>query len=121
SREVSNREWIAFMEAGGYSDPSLWLADGWAAVQRENWKAPGYWELQNGAWHQMTLHGLCPVEAEWPVTHVSYYEADAFARWAGKRLLTEFEWEAALANEAGPAQSGLSRLYPAPASTAGTS
>ncbi len=121
SREVSNREWIAFMEAGGYSDPSLWLADGWAAVQRENWKAPGYWELRDGAWNQMTLHGPCPVEAEWPATHVSYYEADAFARWAGQRLPTEFEWEAAFADQPPPAPSGLSRLCPAPASAGGAS
>ncbi|MGO9173203.1 MAG: ergothioneine biosynthesis protein EgtB [Rhodomicrobium sp.] len=121
SREVTNREWIAFIEAGGYSDPLLWLADGWTAVQRENWKAPGYWELRNGAWHQMTLHGLYPVEPEWPAVHVSYYEADAFARWTGRRLPTEFEWEAAFADRPSPAPSGLSRLCPAPGSAGGAS
>ncbi len=116
SREVTNGEWIAFMEAGGYSDPSLWLSDGWATVQREQWMAPGYWELKDGAWHQMTLRGLQPAATDMPVTHVSYYEADAFARWAGHRLPTEFEWEAASANEAGPAPFDLSRLYAKPAS-----
>ncbi|MFZ0571989.1 MAG: ergothioneine biosynthesis protein EgtB [Rhodomicrobium sp.] len=111
SREVTNGEWIAFMEARGYSDPSLWLSDGWATAQREQWMAPGYWELQDSAWHQTTLHGLQPVASEMPVTHVSFYEADAFARWAGHRLPTEFEWEAASANEVGPAPFDLSRLY----------
>ncbi len=116
SREVTNGEWLDFMEAGGYSDPSLWLSDGWAAVQREHWIAPGYWELEDGAWQQMTLHGLQPVAPGMPVAHVSFYEADAFARWAGYRLPTEFEWEAASANEAGPAPFNLSQLNPKPAS-----
>jgi ergothioneine biosynthesis protein EgtB len=95
SRPVTNGEWMAFMADGGYTTPSLWLADGWACLQREQWQAPGYWEERGGLWHQMTLHGLRPVEDSRPVTHVSYYEADAFARWAGHRLPTEFEWEAA--------------------------
>ncbi len=68
SREVTNGEWLAFIEAGGYSEPLLWLSDGWAAVQREGWQAPGYWELEDGRWHQMTLHGLLPVGA-WPPGH----------------------------------------------------
>lgn len=121
SREVTNGEWIAFIEAGGYSDPSLWLSDGWATVQREGWTAPGYWELKDEAWHRMTLHGLKPVAADRPITHVSFYEADAFARWAGCRLPTEFEWEAASANEAAPAPLDLSRLYPKPAPACGAS
>jgi ergothioneine biosynthesis protein EgtB len=95
NRLVTNGEWLEFMKAGGYSTATLWLADGWAMINREEWKAPLYWELQDGAWHQMTLHGLLPVALSRPVTHISYYEADAFARWAGKRLPTEFEWEVA--------------------------
>jgi ergothioneine biosynthesis protein EgtB len=95
SRPVTNGEWMTFMSDGGYATPSLWLADGWACVQREQWQAPGYWEEAGGLWHQMTLHGLRPVEDSRPVTHISYYEADAFARWTGHRLPTEFEWEAA--------------------------
>ena len=95
NRLVTNGEWLAFMAAGGYSTATLWLSDGWATVNREGWEAPLYWEQRDGAWHQMTLHGLQPVALSRPVTHVSYYEADAFARWAGKRLPTEFEWEVA--------------------------
>ncbi|MGE0629029.1 MAG: ergothioneine biosynthesis protein EgtB [Hyphomicrobiaceae bacterium] len=94
-RCVTNREWIEFIADGGYRDPLLWLADGWATVKREGWEAPGYWENVDGEWKQMTLDGLTPVEPRAPVCHVSYYEADAFARWCGKRLATEFEWEAA--------------------------
>ena len=121
SREVTNGEWIAFMEAGGYRTPSLWLSDGWATVQREGWEAPGYWELRDGAWHQMTLHGLRKVEKSRPVTHVSYYEADAFARWSGQRLPTEFEWEIASRGQPGPAPINLSYLLPKPASGDGVS
>jgi ergothioneine biosynthesis protein EgtB len=115
SREVINGEWLGFMEAGGYSDPSLWLADGWATVQREQWEAPGYWEKRDGTWHQMSLYGLLPVEVQRPVTHISYYEADAYARWAGCRLPTEFEWEAAFPGEATHARFDLSRLRPSSA------
>ena len=75
--------------------PSLWLADGWATVNREGWDAPLYWEQRDGQWLAMSLEGLQPVDRAAPVAHVSYYEADAFARWAGKRLPTEFEWEVA--------------------------
>jgi ergothioneine biosynthesis protein EgtB len=113
-RLVTNGEWLAFMEAGGYATPSLWLSDGWATVQRENWEAPEYWERRDGAWLQMTLHGLRAVEESRPVTHVSYYEADAFARFAGKRLPTEFEWEAAADGEAEPSPNPA-HLLPAPA------
>ena len=97
-RLVTNAEWLEFMREGGYRTASLWLADGWTLINREEWKAPRYWEDRDGGWQQMTLSGLQPVELEAPVCHVSYYEADAFARWAGKRLPTEFEWEVAAAS-----------------------
>ena len=94
-RLVTNGEWLAFMEDGGYRTASLWLADGWATVNREGWDAPLYWEQRDGQWLAMSLEGLQPVDRAAPVAHVSYFEADAFARWAGKRLPTEFEWEIA--------------------------
>src|SRR5665647_473562 len=92
---VSNAEWLRFIEAGGYSTPSLWLSDGWSAVQAEGWEAPGYWRRKDGQWHVMTLAGLKPVDPAQPVLHVSYYEAEAFARFAGKHLPSEQEWEVA--------------------------
>lgn len=94
-RLVTNGEWLAFMKDGGYRTPSLWLADGWATVNRDGWDAPLYWEQRDGQWLAMSLEGLQPVDRAAPVAHVSYFEADAFARWAGKRLPTEFEWEVA--------------------------
>jgi ergothioneine biosynthesis protein EgtB len=94
-RLVSNAEWLAFIEAGGYTTPALWLSDGWAAVQAEGWQAPGYWRQIDGAWHMMTLGGLKAVDPAAAVRHVSYYEADAFARFAGKHLPSEAEWEVA--------------------------
>jgi len=94
-RLVTNLEWLEFMEDGGYTTPTLWLSDGWAAVEAEAWQAPGYWIETNDHWHQMTLAGLRPIDLESPVCHVSYYEADAFARWAGKHLPSEEEWEVA--------------------------
>jgi ergothioneine biosynthesis protein EgtB len=90
---VTNGEWLAFIETGGYTTPSLWLSDGWSAVQNEGWAAPGYWRLKDGTWHSMTLAGLKPVDLAAPVMHVSYYEAEAFARFAGKHLPSEAEWE----------------------------
>jgi ergothioneine biosynthesis protein EgtB len=92
---VTNAEWIAFMADGGYTTPTLWLMDGFAAATNEQWQAPGHWREIDGKWHIMTLAGLQPVDPAAPVCHVSYYEADAFARWRGSHLPTEMEWEVA--------------------------
>jgi len=92
---VTNREWLEFMQDGGYETTSLWLSDAWAMVQTEGWNAPAYWEEKDGAWFSFTLAGLQPVDLDAPVSHVSYFEADAFARWSGKHLPTEAEWEVA--------------------------
>lgn len=92
---VTNGEWQDFMADGGYTTPTLWLSDGWATVEAQGWNAPGYWRKADGAWLAMTLGGLRRVEPAKPVCHISYYEADAFARWAGKDLPTEGEWEVA--------------------------
>ena len=92
---VTNAEWLAFMKDGGYANPTLWLSDGWAAVQNDGWIAPGHWQQNGGVWSLLTLGGLKPVDPAAPVMHVSYYEADAFARWSGKHLPTEQEWEVA--------------------------
>ena len=92
---VTNAEWLKFIEAGAYTNPSLWLSDGWSMVQAEGWEAPGYWQKKDGVWHSMTPAGLKPVDPAQPVLHVSYYEAEAFARFAGKHLPSEQEWEVA--------------------------
>jgi dimethylhistidine N-methyltransferase len=99
-RLVTNGEWIAFIEAGGYRRPELWLSDGWAEARRQGWQAPLYWEAHAHGWRSFGLGGMLPVDPEAPVTHVSYYEADAYARYAGKRLPTEAEWEQAHARGA---------------------
>jgi ergothioneine biosynthesis protein EgtB len=93
-RPVTSGEWLAFMDDGGYRRPELWLSEGWARAAEEGWEAPLYWSLRPAGWHEFTLAGERPVDPARPVCHVSYFEADAFARWAGARLPTEAEWEA---------------------------
>ncbi len=97
TRLVTNAEYLEFIGDEGYARPELWLSDGWATVQSQNWRAPLYWHNIDGAWTHATLNGPRTVLGDEPVCHVSYYEADAFARWAGVRLPTEFEWEVAAA------------------------
>ena len=116
------------MADGGYCRPELWLSLGWDTVVAQRWTAPLYWELRDGAWTTFTLHGRVPIDPAAPVSHVSFFEADAYARWAGARLPTEFEWEAAAAGTpvegnfaddgvlhprapSGPAAQGLAQLY----------
>lgn len=95
NRLVTNREYLEFMAEGGYTNPLLWLSNGWAKVREEGWSAPLYWERgdENGRWRMWTLSGTRDVDLDEPVCHVSFYEADAFARWQGARLPTEREWE----------------------------
>ncbi len=116
NRSVTNGEYLEFMEDGGYRRPELWLSLGWAAREAGQWTEPFYWEKRDGAWWTFALTGMKPIDPAEPVSHVSYFEADAFARWAGARLPTEFEWEVAAAGvprRGNFVESG--RWHPAPA------
>ena len=97
SRPVTNGEYIEFIEAGGYKESDHWLSDAWKTIRQDRWGAPLYWEKRDEQWWTMTLAGMRPVDYSHPVCHVSYYEAAAYARWVGKRLPTEQEWEIATA------------------------
>ena len=95
NRPVTNGEYIAFIEDKGYKRPEFWLSLGWMTVNEQRWNAPLYWTKRDDSWWNFTLSGLRPVDESEAVTHVSYFEADAYANWAGARLPTEFEWERA--------------------------
>lgn len=123
ARLVTNSEYAEFIADGGYRRPELWLSAGWDAVEQNGWRAPLYWTEHDSRWTLFTLRGAIPLEqaAHAPVAHVSFFEADAYARWAGRRLPTEFEWEAAAA--AAPIHGNLldsDSLLPQPAPPAGS-
>ena len=116
SRPVTNEEWLTFMADGGYHRPELWLSEGWATTSALGWEAPLYWTPAAGEWEVFTLGGRRPLQLGEPVCHVSYYEADAYARWAGHRLPTEAEWEVVAREQ--PVAGGLAdlaHLHPRPA------
>ena len=93
TRPVTNGEFLEFMSAGGYDRADLWLSEGWDTKSAHGWNAPFYWERAGDEWRSFTLHGMQPLDLDAPVCHVSYFEADAYARWANARLPTEAEWE----------------------------
>ncbi|MEX0779775.1 MAG: ergothioneine biosynthesis protein EgtB [Balneolales bacterium] len=93
NRPVLNGEYLEFVESGGYKDSRYWLSDGWDTITERNWQAPLYWDKNEGSWEQFTLGGTKKLNEKEPVSHLSFYEADAYARWKGLRLPTEFEWE----------------------------
>ena len=111
-RTVTNREWTAFIEDGGYADPRHWLSDGWAWVQENGISAPLYWEKRDGVWTRFGLDGRRPLDPAAPVTHVSFFEADAYASWADARLPTEAEWEAAASGHDAAGGNQLDRAGP---------
>jgi dimethylhistidine N-methyltransferase len=116
-RLVTAGEWLQFIEDGGYQRASLWLADGWGVNQTEHREAPLYWSRGRDGWEVFSLHGRHPLRPDEPVVHVSYYEADAFARWAGARLPTEAEWESVAATASSPEFKPIA-LHPRPAAPA---
>src|SRR5581483_1144426 len=120
SRLVTNAEFLEFIDDGGYKKPELWLSAGWYTVQEHGWEAPLYWQRYGSKWWSMTLSGLREVDPAEPVCHVSYFEADAFARWREARLPSEGEWEVAAAS-AGPDGNFVEdqRFHPAAASEEG--
>jgi ergothioneine biosynthesis protein EgtB len=115
---VSNGEYLEFMADGGYTRPEFWLSMGWDFLNAHNVRAPAYWQFRDNEWRAFTLHGLMPVDANTPVTHISYFEADAYARWAGARLPTEAEWEVFAFNAADSIDEGnfveTRMLHPVP-------
>ncbi len=116
-RLLTNAEYQAFIDDGGYRHPGLWLSDGWAQIKTQGWQAPLYWEQLDGVWHETTLGGRRPLNPAEPVCHLSYFEAEAYARWAGRRLPTEYEWEHAAAGLSVEGQFvDEGRFHPSPAS-----
>jgi ergothioneine biosynthesis protein EgtB len=118
SRLSTNADYLAFVRAGGYREPALWLSEGWDWVCANQLAHPLYWREADGQWHEFTLHGLQPLDLQRPAAHLSYFEADAFARWSGARLPTEAEWEHA-ARAAGGDDHAPRALHPDAASGAG--